>query len=296
MDKRVRIIGIPLDLGQAKRGVNMGPAALRYAGLADRLAGLGYAVRDSGDLAVPIRESLCDQSGCDFLPAIREVNQAAYEAGREAIEDGDIPVFLGGDHSLAIGTIGGITHREPAGVIWIDAHGDFNTPQTTPSGNIHGMPLATLVGDGYPELVDVGRIGTKIDPRDVVLIGIRDLDNRERNRLNSSGIKVYTMRDIDERGISEIVHKALVRLEHRKRIHVSLDVDSLDPMVAPGVGTAIPGGLTYREAQLIMEIIADTGRLSSLDMVEINPILDERNKTAQVTVELAASLFGKSIL
>ncbi len=296
MSKRVRIIGIPIDLGQAKRGVNMGPAALRFAGLADRLAELGYAIRDLGDLPVPIRESLCDQGVCDFLPAIRAVSLAAYQAGREAVEAGDIPIFLGGDHSLAVGTIGGATHREPAGVIWIDAHADFNTPQTTPSGNIHGMPMATLVGDGYPELVNLGRLGPKVDPRDVVMIGIRELDCREKERLRRSDIKVYTMRDIDERGMSEIVREALVRLEHHRRLHVSLDVDSLDPLVAPGVGTPIPGGLTYREAQLLMEIIADTGRLSSLDIVEINPILDQRNKTAQVAVELVSSLFGKSIL
>lgn len=207
-----------------------------------------------------------------------------------------MPIFLGGDHSLAIGSIGGITHEQPAAVLWIDAHGDFNTPSSSPSGNIHGMALATLLGQGFPELVDVGRPGPKLEPQDVVMIGVRTLDSEERLRLRSSGVSVYTMRDLDERGMSAITQEALERLGHHRRLHVSLDVDALDPMAGPGVGTPAPGGLTYREAQLLMEIVADSGRLCSLDLVEINPILDHRNQTAQLAVDLAVSLFGKRIL
>src|SRR6185369_7830008 len=195
-----------------------------------------------------------------------------------------------------IGSIGGSTHATPAGLIWIDAHGDFNTPQTTLTGNIHGMTLAVLLGDGYPELVDVGRPGPKLRPEDVVMIGIRDLDPQERLRLRDSGIAVYTMRDIDERGMGAVVREALERLEHRERLHVSLDMDGLDPHAAPGVGTLSQGGLTCREAQLMMEIIADSGRCCALDIVEINPILDRHNQTARLAVDLAASLFGKRIL
>ncbi len=296
MKKIVQIIGVPLDLGQSHRGVDMGPGALRYAGLQARLQRLGYEIRDAGNLDVPVRDALTEEREVHYLPAIRKVCEATYLAGRKAVEQGVIPVFLGGDHSLAIGSIGGVTHLEPAGVIWIDAHGDFNIPETSDSGNIHGMTLAVLLGQGFPELVNVGRTGAKLKASDVVMIGVRDLDARERRRLRESGIIVYTMRDIDERGMSAITNEALDRLKHRKRLHVSLDVDGLDPMEVPGVGTTSPGGLTYREAQLLMEIIADAERLVSLDIVEINPILDQRNQTARIAVELAASLFGKRIL
>jgi len=212
------------------------------------------------------------------------------------VTDGAIPLFLGGDHSLAIGTIGGVSHSNPTGVIWIDAHGDANSPQTSPSGNIHGMPVSTLLGEGFPELVNVGRPGAKLVGKDLVMIGVRDLDAGERNWLKQSGISVYTMRDLDERGMGAIIRDALQRLEHCSRLHVSLDMDCLDPDVAPGVGTPSPGGLNYREAQLLMEIIADCGKLSSVDVVEINPILDHENRTSKMAVELLASLFGKSIL
>ena len=296
MTKTVRIIGVPIDLGQAHRGVDMGPGAIRYAGLAARLATLGYEINDTGNIGVPVRDTLISERALNYLPSIRMVCDAAYQASREAVEAGDIPVFIGGDHSMSIGTIWGVTHHEPAGVIWVDAHGDFNTPETTISGNVHGMTLAVLLGNGYPELVSVGRRGAKLSPEDVVMIGVRELDPQERDRLRESGITVYTMRDIDERGIGAVIREALAKLAHRQRLHVSLDMDGLDPLVVPGVGTTVPGGLTYREAQLLMEIIADTGRLSSLDIVEINPVLDQRNQTAQIAVELAASLFGKSIL
>lgn len=296
MSSPIRIIGVPLDLGQAQRGVDMGPTAMRYAGLAARLTAQGSQVMDAGNITVPVRDTLADEHRLHYLPSIRTVCDASYAAGRLAREDGCIPFFIGGDHSLAIGTIGGVSHHGPVGLIWIDAHGDFNTPETTLTGNIHGMTLAVLRGEGYPELVNVGRAGPKLLPEDIVMIGLRDLDPLERVRLQESGITIYTMRDIDERGISAITREALERLEHREQLHVSLDMDAIDPQVAPGVGTSTPGGLTYREAQLLMEIIADTGRVSSLDMVEINPILDQSNQTAQIAVELAASLFGKSIL
>lgn len=296
MQKTVRIIGVPIDLGQSQRGVDMGPAAMRYAGLAGRLASLGYDIADVGNLSVPVRDTLAAEHRLHYLPSIHAVCSQAYAAGKLAMEEGCIPLFIGGDHSLAIGSIGGVSHQGPPGLIWIDAHGDFNTPETTLSGNIHGMALAVLLGEGYPELVQLGRPGPKLQAADVVMIGVRNLDREERSRLRQSGIKVYTMRDIDERGISAITREALERLGHRERLHISLDMDSLDPLVAPGVGTSTPGGLTYREAQLLMEIIADSRRLSSLDIVEINPILDNRNQTAQIAVELAVSLFGKTIL
>jgi arginase len=296
LGKKVRIIGVPVDLGQAQRGVDLGPGALRYAGIAHRLGQLGYQVEDSGNIAVPVRDVLVEERELHYLPSIRKVCDAVYQAGRKAVEDGCIPLFMGGDHSMALGSIGGMTHYQPAGVIWIDAHGDFNTPQTSPSGNIHGMVLASLLGQGYPELVQVGRLGPKLEVADVVMIGIRELDPQERMRLKASGILTYTMRDVDERGMATVAREALERLGHRERLHVSLDLDALDPLEVPGVGTTSPGGLTYREAHLLTEIIADSGRLAGLDIVEINPILDHRNQTARIAVELAASLFGKTIL
>lgn len=296
MNSCIEIIGVPIDLGQNKSGVDMGPAALRYAGLTAHLAELGHTVRDSGNIIVPLRETVADEAEQHYLPSIAGTCRAVYQAGRLAREAGEIPLFIGGDHTLAIGSIGGVTHSESAGLIWIDAHADFNTPHTTLTGNIHGMTLAVLLGDGYPELVDCGRPGPKLRAEDVVMIGIRELDPQERDRLRESGITVYTMREIDERGIGSITREALERLEHRSRLHVSLDMDSLDPLAGPGVGTTSPGGLNCREAQLLMEIIADSGRCGSLDIVEINPILDHHNQTACLAVELAASLFGKRII
>ena len=296
MTKKVRIIGVPVDLGQEQRGVDLGPGALRYAGISARLAGLGCQVQDAGNLQVPVRDELAGERGVHYLPSIRKVCEAVYRAGHDAVAQGYLPLFMGGDHSLAIGSVGGVNHHRPAGLIWIDAHGDFNTPETTLSGNIHGMCVAALLGDGYPELVNVGRPGAKLKAADVVMIGIRELDPQERVRLKESGITVYTMRDIDERGMGRVAREALDKLGHLERLHVSLDMDGLDPMEVPGVGTTSPGGLTYRESQLLMEIIADSRRLAALDIVEINPILDQRNQTARTAVELVASLFGKSIL
>ncbi|MCK4623159.1 MAG: arginase [Desulfuromonadales bacterium] len=293
--KKIRIIGVPIDLGQSQRGVDMGPSAIRYAGLSSRLKSLGYQLHEAGNLYVPVRDSLSGESA-DFLGAVQQVCQAVYESAAQAVTDGEIPLFLGGDHSLAIGTIGGVTSREPVGVLWVDAHGDANSPGISPSGNIHGMSVAALLGEGFPELVNIGRPGAKLSGKDMVMIGIRDLDSGERQWLKQSGVKVYTMRDLDERGMGAVTREALEHLKGHSRLHVSLDMDSLDPNSAPGVGTPSPGGLSYREAQLLMEIIADTGKLASADIVEINPILDHENRTAKMAVELVASLFGKSIL
>ncbi len=285
-----------MDLGQSRRGVDMGPSALRYAGLDDNLRQIGYTLKDQGNIETPVRDMLAPEGGLKFLPAVVQVCQTIYHLGQEAIAAGDIPVFIGGDHSIAAGTIGGVTHNEAVGVLWVDAHGDFNTPETSPSGNLHGMPLATLIGSGPDEWVNVGRPGPKLDPSQVILIGIRDLDRHERGLLKESGVGIYTMREIDERGMATVANEALERLSHFSRIHISLDMDSLDPSEAPGVGTPVPGGLTYREAHLLMEIIADSGSIGSVDVVEINPILDDRNHTAQIAIKLLASLLGQSIL
>ena len=292
----IRIIGVPMDLGQSQRGVDMGPSALRYAGLTHRLEKLGHTVENAANVEVRIRDILPPEGGMAYLPAVVEACEAVYEQGQMAISEGRLPLFLGGDHSIAIGAIGGVSHNERTGVIWIDAHGDFNTPATSPSGNIHGMPLAVLMGHGVPELVHLGRDGPKLRPTDVMLIGVRDLDAEERIALKKSGIGIYTMREIDEYGMAVAAREALKRLSHLNRIHVSFDVDSLDPAEAPGVGTPEPGGLSFREAHLLMEIIADTGCLRSIDVVEINPILDDRNHTAEIALDLIASLLGQSIL
>lgn len=296
VQKDIRIIGVPIDLGQNQRGVDMGPSAIRYAGLSARLRAVGRKLHDEGNLYVPVRDSLPCESCDEFRDSIQRVCLAAYDAAAEAVELGEIPLFLGGDHSLSLGTIGGVTSEEPVGVIWVDAHADSNTPETSPSGNIHGMPVATLLGEGFPELVDVGRPGAKLSARDIVMIGLRDLDGGEKKWLKQKGIRVYTMRDLDERGMAVVAREALDYLGGHHRLHLSLDMDALDPGVAPGVGTPVPGGLSYREAQLLMEIVADSEKLASADIVEINPILDQRNHSAEIVVELVASLFGKSIL
>ena len=296
MADTIRIIGIPIDLGQQHRGVDMGPVAIRYAGLSSTLRKLGYQTQDAGNIEVPGHYTLTDSTFISRLPLIRSCCQQAYTTARKAITDKTIPLFLGGDHSASIGSIGGVTHDQECGVIWVDAHGDFNTPSTSESCNIHGMALSILLGKGPLELVDVGRKGAKLKPENVVLLGIRELDRQEKENLKQSGCHVYTMRDIDEVGMHKVLKNVLKSLSGCKRIHLSLDMDSIDTSEAPGVGTPVPGGLTYREAQLMMETISDTGKLVSLDIMEINPIFDIRNQTAQTAVSLAASLFGKSIL
>lgn len=296
MKKSVRIIGVPMDLGQNRRGVDMGPSAVRYANLARNLKDLGYATFDSGNITIPGHSALANTSLQERLPLICDGCLNAYELGRNAVEKGEIPIFLGGDHSAAIGTVGGVTHDMDAGLIWIDAHGDFNTPETSDSQNVHGMSLAVLLGLGPKELVDLGRPGPKVKPENVVLIGIRDLDAKEKVLVRDSGCTAFTMREVDEIGIRAVLSQTLKKFKHLERIHVSLDLDVMDPLDAPGVGTPSQGGLTYREGQLIMEILADTKKLHSLDIMEINPILDIQNRTAQMAVNLASSLFGKKIL
>jgi len=296
MKRSVCLIGVPMDLGQSRRGVDMGPGAARYAGMGRRLRELGWEVRDCGNVEIPVRDALPAEGGLKFLPAVIDACEAIYEAGRAAIEAGDVPIFLGGDHSIALGTVAAATLQPSTGVLWIDAHGDFNTPESSPSGNIHGMPLAALTGIGDPAMVNLGRKGAKLRAKDVVLIGIRDLDTEERELLRDSGARVYTMREVDERGIGAVTDEALEYLARCNQIHVSLDMDSLDPRHAPGVGTPVAGGLTYREAHLLMEKISDSETIiGSIDVVEINPILDSRNQTAELAVELVASALGKKI-
>jgi len=292
----VRIIGVPMDLGQSRRGVDMGPSAIRHAGLHERLRALGYVTEDAGNVEIPERATLAAHANRSFLSAVVDGCAAAYAAGREAIAAGRFPVFLGGDHSIAAGTVGGVSHGAPAGLLWIDAHGDANTPETSPSGNIHGMPLAALLGLGAPALVDLGRPGPKLDFDQVALIGLRDLDPGERDLLRAHDVAAFTMTDVDEFGIADVARRALTHLADVDRLHVSLDMDVVDPLEAPGVGTPVSGGLTYREAHLLMEVISRDGRVRSADLVEVNPILDEHNRTAEMAVELVASLLGKSIL
>ena len=302
--RRVKIVGVPMDLGQQRRGVDMGPSAVRYAGLFDRLVRLGHEVHDAGNIPVPERDEDTVRAerwieagggGLRHLSAVTAACQAIYDVAQHCGAQ-DFPIFLGGDHAMAIGTISGMAAQGPLGVIWVDAHGDFNTPDTTPSGNIHGMPMAVLTGQGHPNLVNLGHEGAKLRPQEIVMIAIRDLDGQERIALAHSGIIVYTMRDIDELGMATVARRALARLNRLARIHVSFDMDALEPSVAAGVGTPVAGGLTFREAHLLMEILAESDKVCSLDIVEVNPILDEGNRTAEVAVELTASLLGQQIL
>ncbi len=293
----VRIYGAPMDLGQSRRGVDMGPSAIRYAGLDSRLERLGLTVRDGGNIRVPNVEEirhLAQISNAHNAQAIAEVCTDIHQAMCRAVEAGERVIFLGGDHSMALGTISGaLTRAGSVGVLWVDTHGDFNTPDISPSGNVHGMVLAALMGRCPPPL----RVGAKVlQPDQVVLVGVRDLDVEEKRALRDVGVRVMTMRDVDENGMADVMRAALRALGNVDAIHVSFDMDVLDPMTAPGVGTAVPGGLTIREAHLIMEMLADDGRVQSLDLVEVNPILDERNRTALLAVELAAGLFGQRII
>lgn len=294
----IRLIGVPMDLGQTRRGVDMGPSALRYAGLQARLERLGYTVHDAGNITVPgpeeIRESEPVNERAHNAATIARVCQDTYHAAMLGFENGETLIFLGGDHSMALGSVAAALDRPGrTGLIWVDAHGDFNTPATTPSGNVHGMVVAALMGRCPPPLI-VG--ATRLEPELTAMIGIRDLDGEEREALSDSGIFVHTMRDVDEQGIADVVQDVLRQFRGVDTIHVSLDMDSMEPTAAPGVGTPVPGGLTYREAHLIMEMLADDGRVRSLDVVEINPILDTGNRTAEVAVELVSSLFGQRIL
>ena len=296
----VRIIGVPLDLGAGRRGVDMGPAAIRCAGLQEKLEEMGKQVEDVGNLVVPAIETRrIPDSSCllKYLEEISQVNAELSDKVKNAFETGRFPLVLGGDHSVAIGSIAGAAEKvESLGILWFDAHGDFNTVETTPSGNIHGMPLAASAGLGDSRLVHCGGQGPKVNPENIVLIGIRSLDEGEKKNLRQAGAQVFTMADVDQLGIRKIVEDALEYLETRvDQIHLSFDMDVLNPDEAPGVGTPINGGLTYREAHLAMEMLAKSNRISSMDMVEVNPVLDVRNKTAELAVELILSALGKQI-
>lgn len=298
MTNDIRIFGVPMDLGQQRRGVDMGPSALRYAGLDTALRALGHTVTDNGNLNVPLPEhEPPDKSTARHLQSIAGVCRDVYDKCLASLHQNESAIFLGGDHSISIGTVSAMHgYSGDVGVIWVDAHGDFNTPDITPSGNVHGMSLACLMGLGPSELVNIGSVGAKLKPSQAVILGARDLDDNEKVLLREQGVLVITMRDVDEMGASAAAHRALDYLGGLNKIHISLDMDSLDPLEAPGVGTPVPGGLTYREGHLLMEIFSDSGKVSSLDIVEVNPILDNRNSTAKLGVELAASLFGKRII
>ena len=302
--RRIRVIGVPLDMGASRRGVDIGPSAMRVAGLESRLEALGHQVTDGGNLRVEIAETQAlGNESARYLAEIAETCTRTAEAVVKTLEEGMTPLLLGGDHSLAAGSVSGVAEfyrrqSQKIGVLWIDAHSDFNTPETSPSGNVHGMPLAALLGLGPETLANIFGYSPKIAAENTVLIGVRDIDAAERENLRRAGIaEVYTMRDIDERGMRTVMEEAL-RAAGRGTAgyHVSLDMDWIDPEDAPGVGTPVRGGATYREAHLAMEIIANHGRLLSFEIVEVNPIIDERNRTANLAVELACSAFGKKIL
>jgi arginase len=288
-----------MDLGQDRRGVDMGPSAIRYARIEACLEELGHSVTDLGNAGVPIPETLAAGEEVKQLAAVKSVCEEVCDRAADLVEEGLFPIFLGGDHAIAIGTVSGVARSTSGlrtGVIWVDAHADFNTPATSPSGNIHGMPLAALTGRGHPDLVGIGGQGASIRTEDVVAIGLRSVDIEEKGLLREAGVKVYTMKDIDAYGAGRVVRNAIKSLAHVDRVHLSLDLDALDPEVAPGVGTPVRGGLTYREAHLLMELLNEAGLVSSLDVVEINPILDVKNGTATLAVELVESLMGRRII
>lgn len=296
---RIRVIGAPIDLGADRRGVDIGPRAIRYAGLHDQLQRLGYSVNDIGNLNIPLPES--EPTGnphLKYLEPITHLAEELLETVSSALKEQEFPLILGGDHSLALGSISGVAKVHPnVGVIWVDAHADFNVEETTPSGNIHGMILAALAGLGDPQLINVGGWAPKIDMNRIVIVAARDLDPGEQELLRQYHIHVFTMSDIDRRGISYVIQQAIdIAGRGEAPIHVSLDLDSLDPREAPGVGTPVRGGLSYREAHFAMEMIAECQRMVSMDVVEVNSILDRENATAQLAVELVLSALGKKIL
>jgi arginase len=292
----IAILGIPMDLGAGRRGVDMGPSALRLARLASSLREIGHLVEDLGNVEVPVPEALPEPSGLRFVEPIADACRLAF--GRlSALRDAVVPLSLGGDHSVSMATVAGAAARGGrTGVIWVDAHADLNTPDTSPSLNIHGMPMAHLLGRGHPSLLGIWGGGAVVRPEDVVFIGLRALDEGERRLVRALGLRAYTMKDVDRLGIAEIASEALDHLAGVDRLHISFDADALDPNLAPGVGTPLPGGLSYREAHLLMELLADSGSVTSIDLVEVNPFLDVQNSTARIMVEMAASLLGKRIL
>jgi arginase len=303
MPEKIRIIGVPMDLGASRRGVDMGPSALRVAGLQARLKQLGRQVEDIGNVIVKQPEEMhYGEKRAKYLGEILETCRALAEMCQKSLDEGMLPLVLGGDHSIAIGSLSGVAAHYHAkgqriGYIWLDAHGDMNTPDTSPSGNVHGMPLAAVMGYGPPEMTEIAGAKPKVEPRNVSLVGIRDLDSREKRLVKESGVHVFTMRDIDERGMRDVMSEALrFAMDDTAGIAVSLDMDFVDPSDAPGVGTPVRGGVTYREAHLAMELIADSKAMVSLELVEINPVIDLHNKTAMLGVELVLSGLGKKIL
>jgi len=301
--KTLRLVGVPMDLGAGRRGVDMGPSAIRIAGLSDSLRALGFTVADDGDVGVPAPETRePGDPTARYLDPIYHVCNRLRLRVRRALEQGEVPVVLGGDHSIAIGTFSGVSEffrgrGEQLGLIWVDAHGDMNTPDSSPSGNIHGMPLATLLGLGHPRLVEMGGFAPKVRREHVCLIGIRDIDETERRIIRESGIHAYTMRDVDERGMREVMEEAIGFVsDGTAGFHVSFDLDGMDPRDVPGTGTPVKGGISWREANLLMEMVSDTGRMRSLEVTELNPVLDVRNQSGEVAVDVICSAFGKHIL
>src|SRR5215472_1058296 len=303
MAQKIRIIGVPMDLGQSRRGVDMGPSALRVAGLQSRLKSLGHTVEDIGNVSVKQpEEQHYGEKRAKYLNEIAETCRGLAEMTEHTLSEGFLPLVLGGDHSIAIGSCSGVSSHfrkqsKRIGYLWLDAHGDMNTPESSPSGNIHGMPLAAIMGYGAPELVELGGFKPKAEPGNIVIVGARDLDAQERKIVKKSGVHVFTMRDIDERGLRDVMSEALKHaMDDTAGVTVSLDMDFVDPTDAPGVGTPGRGDATYREAHLAMEMIADTESMVSMEVVEINPILDEHNRTALLGVELVLSALGQKIL
>lgn len=298
----IALLGVPLDLGASRRGVEMGPSAVRLAQLAARLESLGHQVTDTGDVAVPTRETLGFATGIEYLPTIASVCREVATRTAALIRNGSIPLVLGGDHSVAAGSVAGVStalaeRGERLGLIWLDAHADLNTPQSTLSGNVHGMPVAHLLGHGDADMARLASPAPAVRPEHTVIIGARDLDQAERSNARDFGVTIYTMRDLDERGLRTILAEAIAKVSQGTAgIHVSLDLDFVDPQEAPGVGTPVRGGATYREAHLAMETLWDTGRVVSMDLVEVNPVLDRFNQTAELAVGLMASAFGQRIL
>src|ERR1700735_2770404 len=303
MPEKIRIIGVPMDLGASRRGVDMGPSALRVAVLQARLKQLGRQVEDIGNIPVPQpEEQHYGEKNAKYLEEIVETCKGLADVVRKTLDEDLFPLVLGGAHSIAVGTIAGVAahfHKQSkrVGMIWLDAHGDMNTPDSSPSGNVHGMPVASIMGFGPPDLVGLGNVKPMVEPRNIALVGIRDIDSKERKLVKESGVHVFTMRDIDERGMREVMSEALrFASAETAGIAVSLDMDLVDPTDAPGVGTPVRGGVTYREAPLGLEMIADSDAMVSMELVEINPVIDEHNTTALLGVELVLSALGKKIL
>jgi arginase len=295
---KVAIVGAPVDLGADRRGVDMGPSAIRYADLESSLRASGHSVQDFGNVAMPVPEREEMSPGhMKYLGAIVHMAERLAVLTGECVRDGWFPLVLGGDHSISLGSVPGTTEHRTVGIIWLDAHGDFNTAETSPSGNIHGMVLAALAGRGDPQLVDVVRPGPKVDCRNVVLIGVRSLDPEERALLQACRVRVFTMHDVDRLGLPRVIAEAVeIAGSGVDGIHLSLDLDVVDPTQAPGVGTPVYGGLTFRETHLAMELLAESRRVVSMDLVEVNPILDTHNDTARLAVQFALSALGKRIM